>query len=306
MECALRSHDVERAANNRAVGAQPAPLVERFLTSLCGEWWSEPSRPQSLCALADECRAPRNAGATATGEGACFGWSCPRATRARSRQYVLRPPCLCHLLQPQTEVRIARSGCRRRGACHMPLPGGGTTRIKRCQSIWSNHTPRSMSIRWAMVHFGGMGSPNIYFQECTCYSPWPWWRSGAVAECSAVRKRRGTPRQHVGQNAHDHRLFCCVLHRCKSHRCTHFGSVAKFDFGAKSKNRASEIQRLTDSQTLEKATLRQNPGRYSPGPNIGLPSWLKGSDPNFTITVFWGQPGARATVSIKIRIRING
>ena len=44
----------------------------------------------------------------------------------------------------------------------MPLPGGGTTRIKRCQSIWSNHTPRSMRIRWAMVHFGRMGSPNIY------------------------------------------------------------------------------------------------------------------------------------------------
>jgi hypothetical protein len=30
-------------------------------------------------------------------------------------------------------------------------------------------------------------------------------------------------------------------------------------FGAKSKNRISEIQRLTDCQTLEKATLRQNP-----------------------------------------------
>src|SRR5207237_3469093 len=44
----------------------------------------------------------------------------------------------------------------------MPLPGEGTTRIKRCQSIWSNHTPRSMRIRWAMVHCGGMGSPNIY------------------------------------------------------------------------------------------------------------------------------------------------
>src|SRR5262245_36140660 len=29
-------------------------------------------------------------------------------------------------------------------------------------------------------------------------------------------------------------------------------------FGAKSKNRVSEIQRLTDCQTLEKATLRQN------------------------------------------------
>src|SRR5262247_4008652 len=40
-------------------------------------------------------------------------------------------------------------------------------------------------------------------------------------------------------------------------------------------------------------------GRYSPGPNIVLPSWLKGSDPNCTITVFWGQPGALATVSQK-------
>ncbi len=29
-------------------------------------------------------------------------------------------------------------------------------------------------------------------------------------------------------------------------------------FGAKSKNRISDIQRLTDSQTFEKATLRQN------------------------------------------------
>src|SRR5215468_12511826 len=38
------------------------------------------------------------------------------------------------------------------------------------------------------------------------------------------------------------------------------GSVAKFDFWAKSKNWVSGIQRLTDSQTLEKATLRQNPG----------------------------------------------
>jgi len=36
------------------------------------------------------------------------------------------------------------------------------------------------------------------------------------------------------------------------------GSVAKFDFWAKSKNWVSGIQRLTDSQTLEKATLRQN------------------------------------------------
>src|SRR5262249_13888983 len=37
------------------------------------------------------------------------------------------------------------------------------------------------------------------------------------------------------------------------------GSVAKFVFGAKFKNRVSEIQWLTDCQALEKATLRQNP-----------------------------------------------
>src|SRR6185369_1420673 len=39
-------------------------------------------------------------------------------------------------------------------------------------------------------------------------------------------------------------------------------------------------------------------GRYSPGPNIVWPSWLQGSDPHFTLTVFWGQPGALATVSM--------
>jgi hypothetical protein len=38
----------------------------------------------------------------------------------------------------------------------------------------------------------------------------------------------------------------------------HESSVAKFDFWAKSKNLVSGIQRLTDSQMLEKATLRQN------------------------------------------------
>src|SRR5215470_15984814 len=39
-------------------------------------------------------------------------------------------------------------------------------------------------------------------------------------------------------------------------------------------------------------------GRYSPGPNIVWPSWLNGSDPHCTINVFWGQPGALATVSL--------
>src|SRR5207244_4840338 len=58
--------------------------------------------------------------------------------------------------------RIARSGCRSRGACHMLLSGRGTTRIKRGHRIWPNHTPRSMSIQWDTVLFGRMGSPNIY------------------------------------------------------------------------------------------------------------------------------------------------
>src|SRR5262245_47934807 len=40
-------------------------------------------------------------------------------------------------------------------------------------------------------------------------------------------------------------------------------------------------------------------GRYSPGPNIVLPSWLQGSDPHCTLNVCWGQPGALATVSFK-------
>src|SRR5262244_2411539 len=44
-------------------------------------------------------------------------------------------------------------------------------------------------------------------------------------------------------------------------------------------------------------------GRYSPGPNIVGPSWLKGSDPNCTINVFGGQPGALATVSNSFRLR---
>jgi hypothetical protein len=43
-------------------------------------------------------------------------------------------------------------------------------------------------------------------------------------------------------------------------------------FGAKAKNRVSEIQRLTDCRTLEKATLRQNP-RYCPGVGISRRCW---------------------------------
>src|SRR5215813_5848382 len=43
-------------------------------------------------------------------------------------------------------------------------------------------------------------------------------------------------------------------------------------------------------------------GRYSPGPHIVLPSWRKGSALNFTTNVVWGQPGALATVSNRLRL----
>ncbi|HZC00427.1 MAG TPA: hypothetical protein VE844_03405, partial [Gammaproteobacteria bacterium] len=47
-----------------------------------------------------------------------------------------------------------------RATCH--CLARGRTRIKRGLRIWPNHTPGSMSIRWATVHFGVMGSPNVY------------------------------------------------------------------------------------------------------------------------------------------------
>ncbi len=67
----------------------------------------------------------------------------------------------------------------------MPLPGGGTTRIKRCQSLSSNPTSRSISIQRAMVHFGGMGSPNIYFQIGE-FPP----KSSSCEKCSMKMRRQ--------------------------------------------------------------------------------------------------------------------
>src|SRR6266540_1659218 len=54
------------------------------------------------------------------------------------------------------------------------------------------------------------------------------------------------------------------------------GSVAKFDFWGKSKNWVPGIQWLRDSQTLEKATLRQNPFEALGGvPEVVVPDNLK-------------------------------
>src|SRR5262249_24667965 len=47
-------------------------------------------------------------------------------------------------------------------------------------------------------------------------------------------------------------------------------------------------------------------GRYAPGPNIVWPSWLNGSDPNYTINACWRQPGLPATVSYSTRISCCG
>jgi len=52
---------------------------------------------------------------------------------------------------------------------------------------------------------------------------------------------------------------------------------------------------LTGSQQI---LLSRGMGTHSPpGPHILLSSWLKGLDPNFTINVVEGHPGALATVS---------
>ena len=59
------------------------------------------------------------------------------------------------------------------------------------------------------------------FQECQHCSLWPSWRPRAVAECGAVSKIRGTPRQRVGRNVHNHRLFCsCTPEMYESHMRT--------------------------------------------------------------------------------------
>ena len=49
------------------------------------------------------------------------------------------------------------------------------------------------------------------FHECKHGSPRPSCRPRAVAECSAVRKIRGTPRQYGGWHAHDLCLFCACI-----------------------------------------------------------------------------------------------
>ena len=83
--------------------------------------------------------------------------------------------------------------------CHMPLPGEGTTRIKRCQSIWSHHTPRSMRIRWAMVHCGGMGSPNIYNTREADVSKSPTCQSAFAGNSSAGKASAVLPFTHFSR-----------------------------------------------------------------------------------------------------------
>jgi hypothetical protein len=84
----------------------------------------------------------------------------------------------------------------------------------------------------------------------------------APARCLRVRRallRRHRPPRLPGQRRPGGKG--CLWQRTRRGRSPAplLGSVAKFDFWAKSKNWVSGIQRLTDSQTLEKATLRQNP-----------------------------------------------
>jgi hypothetical protein len=154
VECALGGDHVERAANDCAVGPQPTPLVERILTSLCGVWWPEPRRPESLCALADECRAPRSPVWAVADDSASFGWSCPRATRARSCQYVLRPTLTDRGPLIQSPVCLACVGGHQRGVRQADLADKGELGAN-LTGAWSPRIALSpMMTRRAVAHFG--------------------------------------------------------------------------------------------------------------------------------------------------------
>src|SRR4029453_4641231 len=60
------------------------------------------------------------------------------------------------------------------------------------------------------------------FPECRRFSPWPRCKPRAAYAPSAARKMRGTPRQSLGRNARDRRLFCSVLQKCTGRTYLHF------------------------------------------------------------------------------------
>lgn len=166
MECALGGDHVERAANDCAVGPQPTPLVERILTSLCGVWWPEPRRPESLCALADECRAPRSPVWAVADDSASFGWSCPRATRARSCQYVLRPTLTDRGPLIQSPVCLACVGGHQRGVRQADLADKGELGAN-LTGAWSPRIALSpMMTRRAVAHFGNGFDESLQTPVC--------------------------------------------------------------------------------------------------------------------------------------------
>src|SRR5215813_9544295 len=60
------------------------------------------------------------------------------------------------------------------------------------------------------------------FPKCRRFSPWPRCIPRAACAPSAARKMRGTPRQSLGRNARDRRLFCSVLQKCTGRTYLHF------------------------------------------------------------------------------------
>src|SRR5215831_14521763 len=60
------------------------------------------------------------------------------------------------------------------------------------------------------------------FPECRRFSPWPRYKPRAACAPSAARKMRGTPRQSLGRNARDRRLFCSVPQKCTGRTYLHF------------------------------------------------------------------------------------
>src|SRR5262249_14346311 len=130
------------------------------------------------------------------------------------------------------------------------------------------HRVNTTSILHLHAPKGLAGYPERERLPCVLHFPGGSWRQFVVPAgiqvqfChrlrGPIRKRPHTPSLWwhsfpvLGQGiepAYFHGSWCPAGHE---------SSVAKFVFGAKFKNRVSEIQWLTDCQALEKATLRQN------------------------------------------------
>src|SRR5882672_1080673 len=99
----------------------------------------------------------------------------------------------------------------------------GSTRISGLSRRPSSRPPGGSTLGWGPTsRFRARRDALVACgQACRPCVPWPSWRLRVGAEGGAVSKIRGTPRQRVGRNVHNHRLFCsCTPEMYESHMRT--------------------------------------------------------------------------------------